>query len=617
MPESATRAGKTHEARQVLRGFVTGGAWGLIVAALGVTTASLLAPQPPGNASPGAPLVVMAQVAAAPVLAELAAPQAGVSNLAPDAAVEPAATGRAMLDQPVANLETTTEIADTTPASPPVIATADAGLTAPVESGTPALTPALTPAADSPVLPSPQAPAPVIPLSEADLMLSTDPAPPPVAVPVTPAVAPPVVPATEPAPQDPIAVIPVLPEAAAPPVVVAEAAVAPDVSPAPDTIDPVPLPDPVTLPTADPQTGVEPDSGAAPVLTPGLTPAPEIAAAPQVLPQVLPQIDPANADVPGRDSVPEPLPEALPEPLPEALAESAPPPVSEPDQPPAVVTLAPDLAQTAPPPARIVLQGDAGNLPQVAGGVRVNRPETSTPIITDAAVALADTSVADAPALVEFAGPFSNPDGKPMLSIILIDDGAIVGLADALGDVPFPVTIAIDPGNPDALGRMAAYRDRGIEVLAIARLPQGAQPSDVEVTLEAVFAEMPQAVGLIDLGDGQVQSSAAVIGQTRARLAADGRGLVLFSDGLNPALRAATTAGVPAVEVARDLDSNGQDAGTIRRFLDNAAFQARQESGIVLLARLRPATISALILWGAENRAGQMALAPISAILGQ
>ena len=218
---------------------------------------------------------------------------------------------------------------------------------------------------------------------------------------------------------------------------------------------------------------------------------------------------------------------------------------------------------------------------------------------------------------MQFAAPFDNPEGKPLLSVILLDDGAISGMAAVLAGVPFPVTVAINPADADAAARMQTYREMGIEVLAIANMPQGAQPSDVEVTLESVFGTLPQAVGLLDLADGGVQSSAAVTGQTLARLGADGRGLVVISGGLNPALRAAATAQVPAAEVSRDLDGDGQDAGTIRRFLDNAAFQARQQSGIILLARLKPETISALILWGTENRAAQVALAPISAVLSQ
>jgi polysaccharide deacetylase 2 family uncharacterized protein YibQ len=53
----------------------------------------------------------------------------------------------------------------------------------------------------------------------------------------------------------------------------------------------------------------------------------------------------------------------------------------------------------------------------------------------------------------------------------------------------------------------------------------------------------------------------------------------------------------------------------IRRFLDQAAFKAGLESGVIMMGRLRPETVSALLLWGLQDRAGQVALAPISAVL--
>jgi polysaccharide deacetylase 2 family uncharacterized protein YibQ len=177
------------------------------------------------------------------------------------------------------------------------------------------------------------------------------------------------------------------------------------------------------------------------------------------------------------------------------------------------------------------------------------------------------------------------------------------------------VTIAIDPGAPGAAESGAAYRAAGIEVMALARLPQGARPTDVEVAFEAVFLALPEAVGVLDAGEGGLQANSAVTEQTMARLARDGRGVVTLSEGLNMASRAAEAAGVPAGTIYRDLDSEGQSAQVIRRFLDQAAFRARQTSGVILLGRVRPDTISALMLWGAENRAEQVAVVPVSAVL--
>ena len=128
--------------------------------------------------------------------------------------------------------------------------------------------------------------------------------------------------------------------------------------------------------------------------------------------------------------------------------------------------------------------------------------------------------------------------------------------------------------------------------------------------------KMQEMMENMQMAEGQQGQSGQSPGeQAMEGLAEDGRGLVTVSKGLNTALRAAEQANVPAGVIFRDLDSEGQDARVIRRFLDQAAFRARQESGVLLLARVRPNTISALVLWGTANRAGQVAVAPVSAVL--
>ena len=55
--------------------------------------------------------------------------------------------------------------------------------------------------------------------------------------------------------------------------------------------------------------------------------------------------------------------------------------------------------------------------------------------------------------------------------------------------------------------------------------------------------------------------------------------------------------------------------GRHRRCLDQAAFRAGQEDGVVMLGRLREETISALMLWALQDRAAQVALVPVSGVL--
>lgn len=253
------------------------------------------------------------------------------------------------------------------------------------------------------------------------------------------------------------------------------------------------------------------------------------------------------------------------------------------------------------------------SLPTGDSGVKVNRIVSSAPEVPDAAeeVAIPD----DAPAIVRYAAAFENLENKPLMSVILIDDGLMDGAVSALKSLAFPVTVVLDPSTPNVAEKLRKFRAAGIEVGVRSALPDGAAPSDVKVAFEATFAALPETVMLFDAGEGGLQNDRAVVDQAVSDLAASGRGLVSISSGLNTAIRAAEKANVPAGLIYRDLDGEGQDARVIRRFMDQAAFRARQDSGVILLARIRPDTISALQLWGTANRSGQVTLAPVSAIL--
>ncbi|SDE92536.1 divergent polysaccharide deacetylase family protein [Limimaricola pyoseonensis] len=253
-------------------------------------------------------------------------------------------------------------------------------------------------------------------------------------------------------------------------------------------------------------------------------------------------------------------------------------------------------------------------LPGGETGVRVRRPGADA-AAPEAGAADETALPDDAPALLRYAAPHDAPAGAPLFSVTLIDDGALDAAVPAAASIPFPVTIAIDPELPDAAERMAAWRAAGYEVAALSRLPRGATPADVEVAFGAAFAQLPETVALVDAGDGGLSADAGVTRQALDRLAADGRGLAALAQGLATPLRRADEAGVPAVEIYRDLDAAGQDARVIRRFLDQAAFRARQQGAVALLARLRPETVTALTLWGSQNRAGQVAQVPLSAVL--
>ena len=225
----------------------------------------------------------------------------------------------------------------------------------------------------------------------------------------------------------------------------------------------------------------------------------------------------------------------------------------------------------------------------------------------------------DARPIRSYAQPFKNPEGKPLMGIILMDTGVDLDATEiglpALSSFPYPVSFAVDASLTDAAKRVERYRAEGFDVLAMVNLPEGARPTDAEVSLSVALNEMPEIVGVLEGTGFGLQGSREVADQVTRILRASGHGLVAQSKGLNSMPKLALKEGVPAAPVFRDFDSEGQQPRVIRRFLDQAAFKAGQEGAVIMLGRLRPETIEALLVWGLADRAGSVALAPVSAVL--
>lgn len=323
-----------------------------------------------------------------------------------------------------------------------------------------------------------------------------------------------------------------------------------------------------------------------------------------------------------------------------------------------ILVVVPDLPQAEPEPeAEAAPQTDVADAPQAveqepeaeqqpvlrprvvpAPGTRVAtlgtnaRPRVGTPATTlinrtdDAASApvetvtqAAPTDPSQLPPVQRYSKAFENPDAKPLMSILLIDSGADLDAAEiglpALSSFPYPISFAVNVSLPDAAERMQRYRAEGFEVMAMLDLPPAAQPTDAEVSLAVALNGLPEVIGVLEgTGEG-LQGTREVADQVTGILRASGHGLVTQSKGLNSMPKLAVKEGVPAAPVFRDFDSQGQQPRVIRRFLDQAAFKAGQEGGVIMLGRLRPETIEALLVWGLADRAGSVALAPVSAVL--
>lgn len=261
----------------------------------------------------------------------------------------------------------------------------------------------------------------------------------------------------------------------------------------------------------------------------------------------------------------------------------------------------------------------AGTIGDLATDVTTNR----LPVVGDIAPteapepsgALASAGE-ELPPISRHAVAFENTDGKPLMSIILVDDGTLPFGEPALSDFPYPLSFAIDVTRPDAAAVADRYRQAGYEVLAMTNLPSGASAQDTEVAMATYLHAVPQAVAIFEGGETGVQSSLEASKQLGDILRDSGHGLILRSNGLNTAQKQISDKGVPALTIMREIDGAGEDAQAMRRALDQAVFRAGQsEDSVVMVGRLRAETISALVVWSREDRANAVAIAPVSAAL--
>lgn len=225
------------------------------------------------------------------------------------------------------------------------------------------------------------------------------------------------------------------------------------------------------------------------------------------------------------------------------------------------------------------------------------------------------SGISDTSPLVQFAARYERINTRPVLSVVLIDEGKSDLDITILREFPVPLSIAVDPLASNAAERARQFRAMGLEVLALVDLPEGAKPSDVAVNMSNAFDILPESIAVIEGGQAGLQSSREVADEVIEVVKSTGHGLVMLPKGLNTAQKMAQRDGVPSVTIFRDFDGANQSEVVMRRFLDQAAFKARQQEGVLMLGRLRDDTLAALAIWTLADRASTVALAPASVLL--
>ncbi|WP_309666317.1 divergent polysaccharide deacetylase family protein [Tabrizicola sp.] len=407
---------------------------------------------------------------------------------------------------------------------------------------------------------------------------------------------------------------------------VAEDEIAPPASPEisdPAPVEPAPevastLPEPDAKPT-------EPAAADAPLVTAEAEP--PVAAPPVPEPPVA---EPPVADTPVADTPVIVEPEVV-EPAPETMVPVAPPEDSLPG------TVSPDMPGKKPLPlpgteaapeadaeVAVLPEPEAESGPTLKpapglGGTAEGVITGRLPRIGDqpAVVAEAEPGAAapDTP-LGQFARPFDNPDGKPVFAIVLIDTGEATLDRQALANLPFAVTFALDPLAPDTAQHAAIYRAAGQEVVMLATgIAEGSNASDIEVAFQSMAQGLPESVAVMDVPELRFQGNRPLASLVVPVVAAQGRGLLTWDQGLNAADQVARREDLAATTVFRNLDGAGEDRSAIRRYLDRAVFKAGQDGRVTVVGHSREETVAALLEWTVEGRAATVVLAPLSAAL--
>ena len=337
-----------------------------------------------------------------------------------------------------------------------------------------------------------------------------------------------------------------------------------------------------------------PDAPVAPVVE-GESPAVAAGAAPPAQPTVVT----AAPAAPGMEAGPGP-------------ADLPPPPPLTAEEQAMLAEAATESDSASAPPAGAAGDRPAPGFPAEVDGVTTGR----LPSVGSAPAAASAPVAEDLPPIERYARPFENPEGKPTFAVILVDRGAADLDREALSRLTIPVSFALDPTLPGVGDLAALYRAAGQEVIMLATgIPEGATASDLEVTFQAHGAALPEAVALMDLEQGGFQDIRSLATQIVPIVEGQGRGLITWDLGLNPADQVASREGVRATTVFRRLDVEGEPSAAIRRQLDRAAFKAAQEGHVTVVGDARPETVAALLEWTVEGRASTVALAPVTAVM--
>jgi len=290
-------------------------------------------------------------------------------------------------------------------------------------------------------------------------------------------------------------------------------------------------------------------------------------------------------------------------------------------------TETPQTDSTAPlTPMSAALTDDSGTGAQ-------SWPALAPSALLEQASAVADRALKaeafDRPPWQRYARPFTAPDGKPLVAILVTGLGGDRAIAAAaVAGLPPEVTLSFDPKSPELTDWIAAARAFGHEAMldlamqskndaGIDGLIIGLNDAEMARRIDAVADAGTQSVGFAAAGGDALllddHATATALGEI-ARL---GRGFIDTSG--EPMSQAATAADSAGLAFARSMvqldDTSSRTALTER--LAVLAQTAIEHGSALASARASPTVIVSIADWARRQTGDGPLLAPASALLKQ
>lgn len=366
------------------------------------------------------------------------------------------------------------------------------------------------------------------------------------------------------------------------------------------------------VPSAPPEAPAEPEAANAPETT-----APEATEAPAVEPAA-----PTASDSAGAGPTVAPAAPATQAPVPEGPALSA----------PAIADSAgaglPGATDSSPSRTPSAPQRVAVAAPSTDGGASLDTQSASVPEIGGAELETSTESdlgpvpdLVEGDALADNSLPFQLDGSRPIMSIILIDEGGNTDLRAGLAALTAPITFGVTADIDEAADVAAQYRNSGFELVAVMpetgplALQSDSEESDVADVLARVFDAVPQAATLLDPIDSPLPQNRRMAGALLETLKLTGHGLLTHrGNGLNNIPIIADQEGVPSELIYRVIDEVSGSAN-IALALERAVLDASRGGSVIVVGRVRQETVTTLFSWLLGSGAKEVSIAPVSAIL--